>query len=366
MHLFSRTETYPESLRVLITIESASVSASFAYIKKNGTISLYGNCNERVSLNDTDKEGEEKIVQALTFVLETLHQKYAKQVFGQIKNGKSMGITVSFSSPWCKTELFTKTIEKTVPFIFSPEMEHQAVADLPAPPDQESVQFSRLAVFLNGYHIGIPEGKKAHRADIVFLRSVYDKTLKKAAEERIRNVFRHGVIEYKNSLYENAYALSEYYRHEKNVIVLTVSGNSTDALLIKNSLVVGSQNFESGYNVFYNLRKADDTILFQKKVQEIESLWAEGVVHTLKAFGDSYSLPRTLFLIAPDDVREFVLHLLQTETLNTLWLSTDGLRIIPVLPKNFTPLLEDKSFTKLPLQESLAALALRTRLKNKK
>jgi hypothetical protein len=75
---------------------------------------------------------------------------------------------------------------------------------------------------------------------------------------------------------------------------------------------------------------------FASKASEVQEAWLSSLRETLSDFSTRHPLPRTIFLLADGETRDFLRRLLDSDPLRSLWLSEEPFSIVPVLPEQFS------------------------------
>ena len=207
-----------------------------------------------------------------------------------------------------------------------------------------------IAILLNGYEISKPFGKKATRAELIILSSLLDTTVAKAVENTLRKTY------HTHALTMTAFAPAAYsvfrdiYPHEKDFLILDISGEATDVIFVKHGLLVNVTSISHGVGELMrsSLRAGrtepqDDNSLmdparnvrFESRMEESEKEWLGKIQTTLQEFAAGHALPRTLFMLADKDSQEYLKRLLDNTEMRSLWLTTEPLRVIPVVSSHF-------------------------------
>jgi hypothetical protein len=199
---------------------------------------------------------------------------------------------------------------------------------------------------LNGYETTSPFGKQAKLVDIVILSSALEETTHRGILETLKKTHHIHAPTF-IGFAPLAYAVfREVYPHEKDFLVVDVSGEATEIAFVKHGLLMSVMTTPIGVNRFKPERgglvqppqiPGAAPVTPPVTTAPRESEWIEAVAMTLRIFSEGQALPRTLFLLADDDVRERIRTALDDAALRTLWLSDEPLTIIPVVPSHFIP-----------------------------
>jgi len=141
------------------------------------------------------------------------------------------------------------------------------------------------------------------------------------------------------------------FPHEKNFIVLEVTGESTDVAYIKGGILVKVSSLAQGVNEI--LRQAHAGVVhketktksvdivqnpeFAKSVEAAQAAWLESIRGLFQEFASEQALPRTIFLVSSDDSRDYLSRLLNDTSFRSLWLSDEPLRVVGIAPSHLSP-----------------------------
>jgi hypothetical protein len=169
-------------------------------------------------------------------------------------------------------------------------------------------------------------------------------------------------------------AMRDLYPHQKDFLVMDIGNESTDILLVKHGLLVSMSSMAHGVgeitrsnqnigvsspSVPTSVNQLVDTTRntsFGSRVAGAEHGWLEVVRAELGEIAKQEPLPRTILLLAEENVRDFLRRLLDAPDLRALWLSEEALAIMPVVPEHFAAFLASENGEEA--DPTLALLAL--------
>lgn len=272
-------------------------------------------------------------------------------------------LLVSVAAPWQETTVRIESMASEQPFIFTKAMMSELAAkDAGETENRRSTGRSVISTLLNGYEVADPFNKKATRAELVVLSSSIDSAVADALEAAVRKTFHRHDADFVSFAPVSYAVFRDLYPHEKDYLILDVSGEGSDVALVKGGRLVDVGSVPTGVRALLSsaqqkrpARAAEREALldpahnaqFSSQVAEAEQAWLQELAGLLKTFAAKRALPRTLFLLADDDARDFLVRTLNTPVLHALWLSDEPLRIVPVLPAQLTAAVETKG-TALP------------------
>jgi hypothetical protein len=181
------------------------------------------------------------------------------------------------------------------------------------------------------------------------LSSSLEKEAARQIEASIRKAFHTGNIELAAFSPASYTVFRDLYPHQKDFLLLDVSGSGTDVALVKRGMLVETRTVSYGtHDLERAARKAGqrahlgaDQMLdpeanktFAEEAEAIERVWLTELKEILAAFSGTRALPRTLFLLAHPSAREYLKRSLEGSELKSLWLSDEPLSVIAVSPAN--------------------------------
>ncbi len=354
------------SSAVLIDIGSSSVAGAYAHYADGQPSSIH--YSVRVSIERRTVEGQEEsidasMLRALEEVCKELIEKGAPQLRRATGSGHASHVLVSVAAPWQETKVRTETIAPGKPFVFTRSLLSEAVASNEKVPEgRVSSGEAVIATILNGYEIMNPMGKRAQRAEIVILSSTLDANITDEIRKRVRHAYHAHDVQFA-AFAPVAYAvMRDLYPHERDFLVLDVSGEGTDLAFVKNGLLVDVGTTPHGTCTLLNATRAaermtveeeqgmavpagplappnyvnpDRNARFSTRAENAKQEWLTDLAGILKTFAENHPLPRTLFLLADPNTRDYLKRALDSQVLHALWLSDEPLTVIPVLQEQF-------------------------------
>lgn len=345
---------------ILIDIGSASVGGAYAHFAKGAPTIYY---TARTPIQKREGESiDESMRRALTETAELLVREGAPTVRREVGSAHADSILVSVAAPWQETKVRTETLQAVRPFQFTRNLLNETVAkSAQVPEDRMDTGQSVIATILNGYEIPNPFGKQVKRVELVILSSTLLKSATELIETVLRKAFHSHTITFTGFAPASYQVFRDLYPHEHDYLILDISGEGSDLAFVQRGLLLDVGTIPHGTHALLSLgRAATDEAIQQKesdldrglgasylspgrnarfgaRVQAAEEEWMKSLSTLLKDFATRHALPRTLFLLADDDVRGFLMRTLDNPALHTIWLSDEPLRIVPVTPAQFAP-----------------------------
>ncbi len=348
--------------RILIDVGSASVGGAYVHFKTGHAPIMY--YNARVNL--AQREGEELeagMLRTLQELTDLLIREGAPSVHRELGHARVDSIVVSIAAPWQETRVRVETVQSVRAFTFTKKLLNETVEKTThVAEDRIDSGESVIATILNGYEIPNPFGKQVKRVELVILSSSLLKSVTEAIEKTLRKAFHSHEITFTGFAPVSYRVFRDLYPHENDYLILDIRGERSDLAFIQRGLLrdvgsiphgtrgllaIGRQASDlvspatplipQGTGLGASYLNAERNAAFSARVESAEEEWMKELSKLLKDFSTRHALPRTLFLLADDDVRGFLLRTLDTPAFHTLWLSDEPLRIVPVTHTQFTP-----------------------------
>lgn len=335
----------------LVDIGSGSVAGAYLSHGKNGHVIEY---SVRVPVRIRDNE---EVSSAMLRALAEVDEKLVKEGAPLLRRATGSGsvgeVFVSVASPWQETTVRTERFEETSPVTFTRSLMRELVHKTAVIADgRVSSGESVIATMLNGYETSLPFGKRVNRADIVILSSTLDTAVASAIETALRATYHTRSISFTAFASLTYTVFRDIFPHEKDYLIVDVTGEATDIVFVKRGLLASVVSVPLGVShLVHSLGTLLPTPDMHTETGKIHitktngggaaaaarSTWVGHIVAALKTFSEHHALPRTIFLLADDPVREYIRRALDDESLRSLWLSDEPLSILPVLASHFLP-----------------------------
>lgn len=333
----------------LVDIGSASVGGAYAHYEEGKPPIIYYTARVDVEV----REGEtvrDGMLRSLAFLERLLIEEGAPALRRETGSAVIEKVLVSVAAPWQDTLVTTTNIQQKNAFTFTHAHLAEAVKRTAVvAKDRISSGHTVVATILNGYETPNPFGKHVTRAELVILASTLEKEAAHAIQASLRKAFHTNEIEL-TAFAPVAYTVfRDLYPHQKDFIVLDVSGTGTDAAFVKRGLLVEVRSVAFGtQDLLIAARKAGqrahlsavdmiDPVAnesFAKESEEAERIWLDGLHGVFSSVASVQALPRTVLLLADTDAREYLKRALEKSRLRSLWLSDEPLSVVPITPSH--------------------------------
>lgn len=344
--LFSRSE---RASVALVDISSGSVGAGYARADDSDAVELI--YSARIPITRMSGEAlQDSMLRALSEAGERLHKEGSPLLLratGSARAGKAL---IAISAPWQETLVHTERIEEPTPFTFGHSLEKSVLERAKKIPANRVLSHEAVvATILDGYATRNPYGKKARRADVVVLTSTVDAALARKIGEALRPYVQGTepeIASYAPLVFDVFRLL---YPHEKSYLLLDASHETTELVFVERGLLTDVRAAAAGVSAIIAARGKHAPLtsdvmqpgagvhVERREDAGGKSVWVDGVVGVLKGYSAEHALPRTIFLMAEDGVRDYLKNALDSETMRSLWLTNDPLTIVPVTAAQFAP-----------------------------
>lgn len=377
------------SSRVLITIGSSGCSGAYVEYKEGDIPSIHYVTRHLIEPREGE-ELKEAMLRTLDLVGNDLIETGAPALRRATGSGAVDGVLISVAGPWQETKVRTEAIQPGKPFTFTHRMLSEVVASAPpVPPDRVSYGESVIATILNGYDVPDPFGKTANRAEVVILSSTLEKDVTERIRACIRRLYHTHAISFAAFAPVTYAVLRNLYPHEKDFLVLDVASEDTDLAFVKGGLLVDVGTLEFGLNKLLDATHAAERLTaeeeagmsrpslaeqpgyinpahnarFAEHAAAARDEWLTSLADLLKHFAQLHALPRTMFVIAQPNARDYLKRVLDSSILHELWLSDEPLSIIPITSEQFSGKLRTKADAETPIFLAILALYLKKMIK---
>ncbi len=359
MGLFKKASTNV----AVIDIRSSSIGAAYATLYKNAAPHVVYSVRIPLDPHATEPMGE-ALPRTLEAVLNQLVKMGAPILHKASGSGRVEKVLVTFTAPWHSSKVYSRVIERDKSFVFTRQALEEALKEAhPKEENHSSVSEIVIATLLNGYEVANPFNKRVKSAEMIMLSSSLEDALMNTVSKAVHKALHQSHIEFGAFMPEAYGILRDLYPHQKDFLVLDVGNEATDLLLAKHGLLVSVNCIPHGVGeiaraargvglsspnvptapVVGSVIDATRDSTFESKVGQAEQVFLNEVKISLGTLAKQEPLPRTVFLIAEESVRDFLKRLLDAPDLRSLWLSDEAISIMPVQPVQFSPYLQSNA-----------------------
>lgn len=265
-------------------------------------------------------------------------------------------ISCFLASPWSvsKTQVskknfdsVTQVTESILEDIYQQEEKDFIHQENPIAGDADEVfRIENIHTKLNGYETCEPRGKSAGNIEVVLHVSVCPKKILEALKNKIGRYFPGDNIKY-HSFPFAAFVVVRDLFHEKNFLLLDISGENTDVVIVKNNILEETLPFSAGKNFLLRelsnklnitpveavsqFRLAESEMLHEAARKEVAEAsagigrdWRRELEKTLeKMILPNDFLPHDVFVMSDDGVSRWFIENIQDEGLAQFTLADD-------------------------------------------
>lgn len=272
-----RTE-HTESV-VLIEVSAESVGGAYAVFAKDEVPTIVYTQRFAIPVHEGEVR-ERTLLRTLQTLGETLIREGAPILARSTLSGRAGTVVASIDTPWQKTLLRSQKFDPAEPFIFTKKLVDTLLEETSrSVPGKILVDESIVGTTLNGYETRDPYGKRAHRAALVVLTSFIDERLARAVASTLRGVYHTDRVFPIAATSLRFQSLRTAFPHERDVLMVDATGATSSIALVQGGL-------------FTHLADIRETKTYP--------VWREHVTKELAELAKRYSLPRTIFLLAPE------------------------------------------------------------------
>lgn len=346
----------------VVDIASGSIGGGLVAVPKQGTPTMVS--STRVPFKTTG-ERLVSLVRAcdeLSFIL-THQNKTLKQISG---DGTISEVWVTIGAPWQKSKLSTKVLEDKKPFVISRDVLNKIVNGTEEPDTISAVTI--LSSLLNGYQVKTPLGKSVSRAEFSLLSSALPKDSHNKIANAVKKIAPKVVFVDRTQLFWKT--LGTLCPREESYLVLSVTEEESTIVLVRNRIPRGLGTVPFGTASFTRAARSGGVSIPTEKslvdmtrnskleasIQKVEQTWLAALTNELKTVSAGEALPRSIFLFAPHESRDYLKRVLEKPALQTLWMSGASMTVVPIISASFAKRLVGEQTTELDVM--LGALAL--------
>jgi len=320
---------------VLVDIAADSVAGAYMrYTEGELPTILY---TRRIQIrNREDEPHEQAMLRVLLSLGNELIHDGAPILMRATGSGNAENILVSVDTPWQETKVRTENFERETPFVFTKSIVATALEKTSVvPPKKFLADESIIGTILNGYETHSPYGKKVRRASLIIMTTLIDKNISDTVVSTLSGLYHtKNILPIAgNSL--RYQAMRNAFPHEREALILDATGPIISIALIRKGLFVA---------------------LAEESPSEDDLSWIKVVKKKFSELAKQYPLPRTIFLLARESKIPALQKLLQEANFESLWLSDNPPKIVPVLASHIVNSIRQTTTTPPDLQLILMAL----------
>ncbi|HLP86626.1 MAG TPA: hypothetical protein VK153_01995 [Candidatus Paceibacterota bacterium] len=254
------------------------------------------------------------------------------------KGGAPEEIMCVLSSPWYLSAVREIKINREKPFVFTARLADDLIqkellginkqyedkyGEVDSKP--EMIEHYAMSVFLNGYFVDDPIGKKCKNLEIDMIISLAPKICLDSIRETLSRTFHDTRINFSSFTLSTYLAVREKYISPLSYLLIDVGSEVTDVGVVSKGILKSTLSFPFGKKTFLNsiskklkmdLRDVEEIIglhndknletsrsdKFEPVLKSVENSWLESFNKCVNSLPHSLILPNTIFLTADKDI----------------------------------------------------------------
>jgi cell division ATPase FtsA len=264
---------------------------------------------------------------------------HLSEAMTSVLSGEYFEIYVNLSSPWVSSQKRILEYKRQKDFTFTKALAQDMIrqeielpfSDNPDYHDYDAVTLMErrtLDVFINGYPTRKPYGEIAKTVELHALASVMSTETKQVFESIIERYF-HRVPVFFSNTFMNYQSVKTVLPYEDNVIVVDISGRTTEVSVIKQDHLTHIASFPTGsdhiirglaerlsfsvHKTYSMIETLHDEILDQVYIKRIEGamessfqVWKQAFYNVMGVIAKDGVIPSQICLLTPPMVQEWL------------------------------------------------------------
>lgn len=340
--------------RAIADVCGKSIGGALAWYPINGERVLCASV--RVPLVERDDETSEA---ALTRTVKEMAKKLITAGAPLLRDAAGRGsideVLVAFASPWQTSSVRTQSIRPNAPFTYSRAMERNVLTNNAETSEHRRIRETVVATLLNGYLTVVPYGKRANNAELVVHVVEDDSAVTDAVCTAFSQAFHTRRIRDFSFTAAAMGTLERMHAHQKEFLLLSLSEKAIELASFKRGQLVDAGTINLGTDALLSNARAaltdhdneppepytvqpgyitPHTTRSGEPAGKGATAWLAELAKELKLYAARHALPRTVFLVAPDETLTFLANTLESDTLRSLWLSEEPVTMVPLSPRH--------------------------------
>ena len=343
---------------IVFDIGSASVGAALV-VFNNDTNKINILYDTRVFIAFQDKLEDRYLtfamISALKKVTENIQDKGINRLSDErikIKNIKD--VFCILSSSWYEVQIKNLKFKEEKPFNISSKF-------ISAILDEESKKFTEsrgklieknvIQILLNGYNTNNPYGKEALTVDTTIFISSMSGEIQDRIKDILETVFTSSDVSFNTFALASFSVVRDIFKTEKNFLLLDISGEMTDIILVRNETITKIASFKLGRNFLIRKTasslntiveeahslirlfmdgKSKDTESEKIKVilNEAKGEWLSFLRKILSDFSEGFSLPKTVLLTVDTDMGRWFIDIIKNDEFSSHTLAEEPFTVV--------------------------------------
>ena len=386
MSLFSfSSDKNSEDVSVLFHIGSGSIFGHLVRLSKISKPEIIYATEAPISFQkDLNSERHFKLmIKAFDSVLKDIQKEGILHLnFTGLRNRRIKNAFYMLSSPWCVSQTKVIKIKKDKPFEIGSDSIESIISEqekkflsIDSTEGSQIIEKKIIEAKLNGYKMTEIFGKKAKDVELSFFMTSAPEYLFKELKDTERKYFNFLSSQFNSFALSSFSAIRDIYSNKENLIYLDVHEELTDLTIIKDSVFMESVSFPSGKNFF--IRQVSEkmrisaseahslinlyadgncdpatSVKIQTAVDFALKDWLERFHSALTSLSLNMYIPRTIFIIADDEISAFLVKKLKEEKFSQFSMTEEFFDVIVLDSKNLGEYCEsNRNLKKEPIAE---------------
>ncbi len=351
----ARLHKQVQEVAIIFDIGSASIGGALVKLIYPGKPEIL--YTSRKDINLGKNVNSKRLLLSMEKILKEVSLDIQKKGLTQIKKRglfpkKIQNIYCTFSAPWylSQTKVVTSRFNKpkTITSALIKEQTKKEEDDFlntrsgkyakSKKEELHILEHSVVQVKLNGYETTKPEGKTAKEIEMSIFMSMIPDVAAKTAFDAISSVFHSDNLHMHSFGLVSFSVLRSIFKDNKDFILLDISGEVTDVILVKDNVLVESTTFPFGkHKLARDLAKSLNTTKEEaisriiihgagasegvvvlgktkKTISDLKERWNNDVRLALKDFSKDYAIPEQIFFLSDENVIPVFKYFLETDS----------------------------------------------------
>ncbi len=303
-----------------------------------------------------DKHLTVATISALKKAVQNIQDKGMKKIPNGSSKTKNIieDVYCIIGSPWYEAEIKNMKFTEDEPFTVSSKLISKIL-------DEESKKFETskgklmekniIQVLLNGYSTDDPYGKEALVVDTTLFFSTVSNDLQDKVKDVLETSFTVSDISFNTFALTSFSAVRDIFKTEKNFLLMDISGEITDIMLVRDETIKKIASFRLGKNflirkvasslstiheeahslirLFINGKSMDsESAKIEPVLKEAKEEWLSYLRKTLSDFSEGISLPKTVLLSVDTDLGKWFVDTIKNDEFSSHTLAEEPFTVV--------------------------------------
>jgi cell division ATPase FtsA len=330
-------------LKIALDIRSSSIGGALFIHRKNETPLIKYSFRKDVYFESTQNNEDfvDRMMVLLDDVLKKIQSTGLVKITEDLQNKKIEEVICVFASPWYKSQIKNFNIKKDEEIKFTEKVLGNLIKEkekiIKVNTDEEVIVDDKiLSVYMNGYEVEDPIGKKSANISVSFYTGIIGKQTMNTVSEKIRNVFTVENINFTTHPVSIISVIKSRYKSLKDFLIVDIGGEMTDLGLFKGSVLQNVVTIPRGINYFVRKLQKDCSfdkntaishlnLIYDDKIHEtcapksktlvkrVEKEWLTEINNVVKDSWTKQVIPPTIFVTVDNNANELAKNILTSK-----------------------------------------------------